>query len=90
MMVMYWDGFDVDEEMLMDLCGITREEYFSPDFDPASCPEAVQAEYMIGGREILWPVVIISAMAVLLVYTIVSGIIYTIWYLARKTITRQH
>jgi hypothetical protein len=85
MLVMLWDGYDVDEEKLMELCGITREEYFSPDFDPASCPEAVQAEYMVGGEEIMWPAVVFSALAILLVYTIISGIIYAVWRLVRKT-----
>lgn len=69
-----WDGLDVDEAKLMELCGITREDYFSEDYNPEDCPEAENAVTMIGGCEPDWLTVGIYAGAFSLFYFLASGV----------------
>ena len=53
---MCWDGLEVDEELLMELCGVTKEEYWTMDVE--ECPRSVEAVTMIGGCEPDLPTVI--------------------------------
>ena len=41
--IMCWDGMDVDEELLMENCGITREEFFEAEDIYETCPAAMDA-----------------------------------------------
>ena len=68
-----WDGIKVDEPLLMELCGITEDEYFSLDFKYEDCPEASQAVGMVGACEPNWMQIGIFAVAFSLFYLIVFG-----------------
>ena len=46
---MCWDGLEVDEALLMELCGVTEQAYW--EMDPADCPRSIEAIKMIGGCE---------------------------------------
>lgn len=72
--ILCWDGIEVDETLLMEKCGITREEYFaSPDIHE-TCPEALDAVYMVGGCETDWPSVAGVTGAAAAVYLALSGV----------------
>ncbi len=85
---MCWDGLEVDEPLLMDLCGITREQYFSAEFNPEDCPESEQAVYMVGGCEPQYDTVIFAMVGFALSYLILSGIIYGVWRIIKR-VTRE-
>ena len=74
--VICWDSIDVDEPLLQELCGISRAEYFSADFDPSSCPEAEQALRMVGGCDTDWGTVIIFTSVVCMLYLIASAVLF--------------
>lgn len=76
--IICWDGLDVDEDMLMELCGITREDYFSEDFNYEDCPEAENAVTMIGGCEPDWLTIGMFAGGFSLVYFLASGVFWGI------------
>jgi hypothetical protein len=70
-----WDGVEVDESLLMELCGITETEYY--EMDPADCPQSVEAVTMIGGCEPDYAVITISMMLVAFVYSLLFlGIVW--------------
>jgi hypothetical protein len=79
-----WDGIEVDEPRLQELCGISREEYFSPDFDPERCPEAEQAVYLVGDCDTNWASVILYTGWAGGAYLLASGIGYAVWGLAKR------
>jgi hypothetical protein len=79
-----WDGLEVDEPLLLELCGITEDEYFSSEFDPVSCPEAEQAVYMVGGCDTDWSAVITVTAWVGGAYLLLSGIGFAIWRMLNK------
>ena len=81
-----WDGMEVDEPLLQELCGISREEYLSPNFDPENCPESDQAVYMVGGCDTDWASVILYTGWAGGAYLLVSGIGYVIWSLVKKPV----
>jgi hypothetical protein len=82
--IICWDGIEVDEPLLMDLCGITEEEYFSLDFKYADCPEAEQAVYMIGGCETDWPSVFPVVAGLAFAFLLISVVLYGILRLFRR------
>lgn len=83
-MVICWDGLEVDEEMLQELCGISSEEYFSEDFDLDSCPQAVNAVQMVGGCETDWTSVILITGWIGGAYLLLSGIGFAVWWRVKK------
>lgn len=72
--IICWDGFEVDEPLLMELCGITEEEYLSLDFKTEDCPEASEALYMVGGCETDWSAVFWFGVVFSVVYLAVVGL----------------
>jgi hypothetical protein len=82
--VICWDGIEVDEPLLMELCGITEEEYFGSDFIPEDCPEAWDAIRMVGGCETDWPSAISLTVMVMIVYFVISGVGFFILWLVRR------
>ena len=83
--IICWDGLEVDEPLLKELCGITPEEYFSDDFSLDDCPEAVDALQMTGGCETDWITVWMLTAIVMFVYLLLSGVFFIIrWLVLRK------
>jgi hypothetical protein len=83
--IVCWDGLEVDEPLLLELCGITKDEYFSSDFDLASCPEAEQALSMVGGCDTDWGLVMMITAVVGGAYLLLSGIGFVIWRLVKRS-----
>ncbi len=63
-----WDGIDVDETLLLELCGINEEAYW--EMDPADCPQSIEAVIMIGGCEPDYTVIATAMVLVALLYSI--------------------
>ena len=84
-LVVCWDGYEVDEPLLFELCGITEDEYFSGGFELASCPESEQAISMVGGCDTDWGLVMMITAVVGGAYLLVSGIGYIIWRVLKKS-----
>jgi hypothetical protein len=82
--VICWDGIEVDEPLLIELCGITEEEYLSGDFVPEDCPEAWDAIRMVGGCETDWPSAIMLTAMVMIVYFGISGVGFLIFWLVQR------
>ena len=80
-----WDGLEVDEPLLEELCGINSTEYFSADFDAASCPEAEQAVKVVGGCDTDWISVIMRTAWAGGGYLLVSLIFFIVWRVMNKT-----
>jgi len=78
MLSYYWTGIDIDEDLLMELCGITREEYLSEEFNPDDCPESELAISIVGGISVVWIGVAIFTLSALIIYLAVSGAIFLI------------
>ena len=68
-----WDGIEIDEALLMEYCGITEEDYLSPDYNPEDCPEAEDAFVMVGGCETDWSSVLMVSVIFSAAFFIVSG-----------------
>ncbi len=85
--IICWDGIDVNEPLLNELCGISREEYFSPDFNPDDCPESEEAVYMVGGCETDWPTALGMTFFLMLLYLLFSGTFFIIRWLVQRTKT---
>jgi hypothetical protein len=66
---MCWDGLEVDEELLMELCGVTEEEYWTMDVE--ACPRSIEAVTMIGGCEPDWSTVIGLMVGVSVLYHLI-------------------
>lgn len=88
-LVACWDGFEVDEDLMMDLCGITGDEYFSLDFKYEDCPRAEEAVYMVGSCEPMWFLIWGLAGGFLVVYLVLSAIGYGIWVLRKRKTQAQ-
>ncbi len=73
-----WDGLKVDEPLLMELCGMTKEDYYSGNFNPEDCPEAEQAVSMTGGCETDWPMVWLMVGSLTAIYLLISGVLFGI------------
>lgn len=73
-----WDGVEVSEPLLMDLCGITPEEYFSPDFDYADCPDADLAANVVSECEPDWPAVWQLTAVVMGLYLLLSALFFIV------------
>jgi len=85
--IICWDGIDVDEQLLDQLCGLTREEYFSDDFNLDDCPQALNAVQMIGGCETDWATVWVLTGMVTVVYLLLSAVFFIIrWLMIRKKV----
>jgi hypothetical protein len=76
-----WDGIDVNEPLLKELCGISREEYFSPEFEPSTCPEAEQALRVVGGCDTDWASVVMYTAWAGGGYLLVSLVAFVGWRL---------
>ena len=79
-----WDSFQVDEPLLMELCGITEEEYFSLDFNDQDCPQSGEAVRMVGGCEIDWQAFTWFGIFFTIAYWGVAGIYFGVRRLLRK------
>ena len=71
-----WDGYQVNEQRLLELCGTTVEEFFNPDLEPATCPEAGQAFAKVEVCYTNWPLVLITVGIFSLLFFIVSLVMY--------------
>ena len=79
-----WDGLEIDEPLLEELCGISKQEYLSGDFDPDACPDAYEAVRMIGGCETEWPVVWNIVAMVMVGFLMLSAVFFfTRWLIKR-------
>lgn len=78
-----WDGYEVDEELLMDMCGITEEAFLSGDYDNEACPNADEAMRMVGGCEPDLPAVMVATGMVGLGYLLLSVVLLVLWRLVR-------
>lgn len=68
-MVMYWDGFEYDEEILLEKCNVTPEEYIQRlDEDENFCPAGEEAIVQIGGMEYDWLSIFITIGIVSVIY----------------------
>ena len=79
-----WDGLKIDEPLLMELCGITKEEYYSGDFVDEDCPEAWDAITMVGDCETDWPVVRSIITRVMIIFFAVSAVGFLILWLVNR------
>lgn len=87
--IICWDGFEVDEDLLMDLCGITAQEYYSLDFKYKDCPRADEAVYMVGSCDPDWFSILGIAWGFVIAYLIFSAIGYGIWVLRKRKTQAQ-
>ena len=72
---MCWDGLEVDEALLMELCGVTEQAYW--EMDPADCPQSIEAIEMIGGCEPDYATVVSSMVVVGALYSLIFlGIVW--------------
>ncbi|MFN2143823.1 MAG: hypothetical protein ACK2T7_00645 [Anaerolineales bacterium] len=83
--IICWDGLEVDEPLLQELCGISREEYFSGDFNPDDCPESEEAVHMIGGCETDWSSALGMTFFLMVFYLLASGVFFFIRWLVRRS-----
>jgi hypothetical protein len=64
-----WDGTEMDEEILMEECGVTLEEYWERvEDDRDFCPNADKAEMPTGGMEVDWLAVALGVGVGIVVY----------------------
>ena len=82
--IICWDGLDVDESLLTELCGLTPEEYFGDNFNLDDCPAAVDALRMTGGCETDWSSAWMLTAFVMIVYLLLSGVFFLIRRLALR------
>lgn len=78
-----WDGLEVDEALLMEMCGITKEDYYSGNYDMEACPNADDAARMTGGCEPDMPAVWGATGVSVLGYVLFSGVVLVIVRLLR-------
>ena len=83
-----WDGLEVDEAQLMEMCGITRADYLSGNYDREACPNADETTYMIGGCEPDLPAVWAATGVVGLGYLVLSLVGFALWQLVRRFLNR--
>lgn len=73
-----WDGLEVDEDQLMEMCGITKADYLSGNYDQEACPNADDAAHMVGGCEPDMPAVWAATGVSVLGYVLFSGVVLVI------------
>ncbi|MBN2044671.1 MAG: hypothetical protein JW757_06610 [Anaerolineales bacterium] len=79
-----WDGLEVDEPLLQELCGISEEQYLSGDYDPDACPDAYQAVRMIGGCETDWSMVSNITAMVMTGFLMISALFFFARWLVKR------
>jgi len=82
-----WDGQDVNGPLLKEVCGVTEQEFW--DMHAANnsfCPEAwsSNAIYMVGGCDIMWEDVAISAITALAAFNAAYAIVYFVFLKPKK------
>lgn len=82
--ILCWDGVEIDEEMLMDRCGMTQADFFDADWDLTDCPEGEEAIRYVGSCDPEWGSIGLLAGGFGLGYLIFSGVAFGIWRLVRK------
>ena len=83
--IVCWDGIEVNEDLLVEQCGITEEEYFSGDFmESGGCPVESGAVQYVGSCDPDWALVTGLCVGVALVYLIGSGLYFGIRKLIRR------
>lgn len=77
-----WDGIDIDEELLMQNCGVTSEQYWQKiEEDNSFCPSASEAVRSVGGCGPDW----ILVGAFLIFVSVIYNTLYTVvYFIARK------
>lgn len=71
-----WQGYQIDEQKLMDLCGITMGELFTPVFSTENCPEAGQVFVEVQICYTNWPLVYIMIGSFSILFFIVALLMY--------------
>lgn len=85
-MIVCWDGIEVNEELLIEQCGITEDDYYSGDFmESGGCPEESGAIQYVGGCDPDWTLISGAAGGFGLAYLVLSGLFVGI----RKVVQRN-
>lgn len=84
-LILCWDGIEVDEQLLLEECGMTEDDYFSSDLIGAGgCPEESGAIMYVGSCDPEWTMIGGLALGVALVYLLFSGLVVGVRKLLRK------
>ena len=79
--VVCWDT-SVNKEELMQVCGVTPEEYWQKfESNSSFCPEGLALFKQKGGCSLDWGIVIMFLLFVLIIYNLIYSVIY---FVSRK------
>ena len=74
-----WDGIKIDQEILMQKCNVTIQEYQEQmKTNTSFCPEGRQAYTAVGGCRPRWPTILVLVIFTSVIYNIIYAIVYFI------------
>ena len=77
--ILCWDGVGMDEEILMQNCGVTPQQYHQERrADPSFCPAGQKAMYPMGGCGPEWGAVALFVIGASVIYNSLYIVIYFI------------